>query len=182
MVLHSARLAASRRGTSLAALAKRRAHLVQGSALAGRSSATTKRKILSAATTRGCRVNIQNPPICSVVGEINRSKPQMRSLSHHLVVFNVHGDGDVPRPIDAPAFRVAYATASRERGSASVGLAHDAAVVARGAALWPPAGSGLRGGRPDTPVAESAPRPVIQRRDSEPLSRLRKSSLECPAG
>ena len=29
---------------------------------------------------------------------------------------------------------------------------------------------------------EFAPRSAIQRRDSEPLSRLRKSSLECPAG
>jgi hypothetical protein len=36
--------------------------------------------------------------------------------------------------------------------------------------------------RLDTPVAESAPRPAIQCRDSEPLSRLRKSSLECLAG
>jgi hypothetical protein len=35
----------------------------------------------------GCRVNSQDPPVCSVVGEINGNWLQMRSLSHHFAVF-----------------------------------------------------------------------------------------------
>ncbi len=39
----------------------------------------------------------------------------MRPLSHQFAVFTGQGDGGVPRAIDAPAFRVVHATASRPR-------------------------------------------------------------------
>jgi hypothetical protein len=63
------------------------------------------------------------------------------------------------------------------------GVAHEAAAQSRGEQR---SGASSLGAAPcrqtGHAVAEPAPRPAIQRRDSEPLSRLRKSSLECPAG
>jgi hypothetical protein len=83
----------------------RRYRFALGASASGSASKTLARD-------GGCRVNSQDPRVRSVVGEINGNWPSNEVGCPINRASSSNWTGVVPRPIDAPAFRVVCATAS----------------------------------------------------------------------